>query len=85
MASIASGDAIRINWRDSKGVSGWVPSNYTFTPGTVMSLGYVVKSTKEGLTIASSICQDPPIVHEPFTIPWGAIEEWEILEGIEVC
>jgi hypothetical protein len=81
-----SGDAVRVSWRDSKSLSGWVPRTYhKFMPGTIESIGYVVKSDEEGLTLATSFSKDETLCYDPFTIPQGAIEACEILEGIEIA
>lgn len=83
MGSIASGDAIRVLWQDSKSHQGWVPLDYPYTPGQVTSLGFVVQSDEEGLTIANTISKEPQAANAPFTIPWSCVQAWEVLEGVD--
>lgn len=84
MAVIPSGTVVRAIWRDSKSLSGWVSLAHPFAPGVVSSIGYVVKSDEEGLTLANSIAETPRAACSPFTIPTGAIEEWEVLDGLSM-
>lgn len=45
-------------------------------------MGFVVDTNSRGLTLTTSIAGEDG-VYDPFTVPWGSIEEFDNLEGFE--
>jgi hypothetical protein len=83
---VALGDSIWLQWTDSTTSQGWEAIKTTLRlskPSIITSIGWVIKSDEEALTISTSAssygsCSDP------LTIPWVAIRECEEL-GISLA
>ena len=72
---------VRVSWRDSTFTSGWhYPQNGRYPkhvkPLPIATIGYVIESNDEGLTVAGTVNADESILN-PLTIPWGCIEKLE--------
>ena len=75
------GQAVTVEWADSKSALGWSYSPKTKrTPGYIRSLGYVVQSNDECLTITTSL-DDRGASIDDFSIPVGALRKVEVLPG----
>lgn len=75
------GNAVLIRWTDSRAFNGWAYDPTTLrTPARIQSLGYVVQSNPESLVITSSIGSAGQTMDD-LSVPWGAIQELEILPG----
>ncbi len=75
------GDAVAVDWADSKSALGWSYSPKTKrTPGYIKSLGFVVQLNEECLTITSSL-DDRGASIDDFSIPLGCAKEIKVLPG----
>lgn len=77
--ALQSGQAVRLEWADSKSALGWAynPTRKR-TPGRIFSIGYVVQTNDECLTITTSM--DPRGASiDDFSIPLGCITNLDIL------
>ena len=74
---VKKGQALTIDWLDSKALAGW---NRTITtdPATIRSLGYVVASDNEAISITTSF-EDSGWHFDALSIPWGCITRIDIL------
>lgn len=72
------GEAISFIWHDSKALEGWqYDPTRKRNVGTIHTLGRVVQSSDEGITVTSSLCGLASI--DDLTVPWGAVEILERL------
>lgn len=72
---------MQINWVDSKSALGWAYNpRQKRTPGYISSLGYIVQSNDECVTITTSM-DDRGASIDDFSIPVGCIQELDVLEG----
>jgi hypothetical protein len=74
---IRHGQAVTIDWLDSKALGGWQRQTFT-TPGTVRSLGYVVATDDVAIAITTSI-EETGCHYDPLSIPWGCITRIDIM------
>jgi hypothetical protein len=76
-----TGNVVQIEWVDSKSAMGWTYNpRMKRTPGYIHSIGYVVQSNDECVTITTSL-DDRGASIDDFSIPIGTIKALDILEG----
>lgn len=78
------GQAVIIDWADTKSLLGWTysPEKKRF-PGYIRSLGFVVQSNDECLTITSSFGEKGESLDD-LSIPNGCITELEVLDDFSL-
>jgi hypothetical protein len=75
------GQIIRLEWADSKSALGWTYSPESKrTPGRIFSIGYVVQSNEDCVTITTSMDIRGASLDD-FSIPVGCITKLEIIKG----
>jgi len=78
------GTAIILDWTDSKSAMGWsYDPKRKRTPGYIRSIGYVVQSNDECVTITTSM-DDRGASIDDFSIPVGCIKKLDILEDFNL-
>lgn len=78
---LKTGEAVTIDWVDSKSALGWsYDPRRKRTPGYLKSMGYVVQSNDECVTITTSMDERGASIDD-FSIPVGCIRELSVLEG----
>jgi hypothetical protein len=74
------GTAIILDWADSKSAMGWsYDPKRKRTPGYIRSIGYVVQSNDECVTITTSMDSRGSSIDD-FSIPCGCIKKLDVLE-----
>ena len=74
------GDAVQLDWDDSKSALGWVYRTRKLrTPGRVRSLGYVVEVNPGCITITTSLDREVGSSIDDLSIPVGCITRIEQL------
>lgn len=75
------GQAVQIDWEDSKSAMGWVYNSLRErVPGEISSLGYVVQVNPRCVTITTSLDKQGASIDE-LSIPLGCIKQLETLPG----
>jgi hypothetical protein len=77
------GSAVRVFWYDSAAIQGWQYSKNVGQVGRITSLGYVVSSKPECLTLSTSLDTTGASI-DPLSIPWGAIVKCESLPDLDL-
>lgn len=75
---LAPGTAVKIRWVDAKPFGGWVRKETEVPLGKVTSIGFVVRSDREKLTLTTSK-GDNLFVYDPLSIPWAVIKTVRVL------
>lgn len=79
MPDLKHGQAVTIEWADSKSLLGWTyNSTKKRTPGYIRSLGYVVQLNDECLTISTTLDGRGASLDD-FSVPLGCIRSLEVL------
>lgn len=66
------GHAVRVFWYDSASHGGWQYSTKIGDVGKIVTLGYVLNTKPNCITVSSSIATDNASI-DPISIPWGSI------------
>jgi hypothetical protein len=74
------GQVVAILWADSKSALGWqYDPKKKRTPGYIASIGYVVQSNDECVTITTSMDSRGASIDD-FSIPCGCVQKLEVLD-----
>ncbi len=79
---LVTGQVVQLSWVDSKSALGWTYNPRTKrTPGYINSIGYVVQSNDECVTITTSL-DDRGASIDDFSVPVGCIKELNVLDDL---
>lgn len=79
------GDAVALTWQDSQAREGWSYDQGERKTAEVESLGRVVYSSDDVLTISSSIRTGKhPATMADLSIPWDSVREIQVLEEYSI-
>ena len=71
---LSLGEVVFLKWIDSRAKAGWQKPADAVPVGIVYSIGFVVATTDEYLTISTSLHADDEYAYDPISIPWGSIK-----------
>lgn len=81
------GRALQVYWHDSTSLPGWRYNTKGIAEvGRVVSIGYVVGSSKDAVALSTSLVHDGSAI-DPINIPWTSIkaiapigERWDLVQ-----
>ena len=76
--TLKQGTIISFEWKDSSGVDRWNHMEDDLLLSTVRTIGFVIRSTSEYITVTPSITSMGS-VHSPMSIPWVSITKMIII------
>ena len=62
---------VRATWIDSQHAQGWVPVNHMPDAAPIISVGFVIRNTRDMLTLAATVGTNGQAL-TPLSIPWGS-------------
>lgn len=81
---VSAGEVVKFDWVDSSASNGWQrPTTAHLTLLKITTLGYVIGSSDESISVTTSIANDGQVI-DALSVPWGCIsklivlpDEWE--------